>query len=200
MGRSGLDTAQGDRGFADRSTGRAGRSWSGVRACACRWHVSFQRRRASFLCALVWSSTRRLLDHTLVQPVSHPPPCGGVLTRCRMVRSLVFLRVPQGVDPSYREYLAVLQEKNRILKELRKKEEDRVAALTERERNFDLNFKGANEDRIKRKQEQEQTKRAPRAGSAGARNRSACPAPRSRSTWYLVHDSPETNAREWLLT
>ena len=106
------------------------------------------------------------------------------------------LLVPQGVDPSYREYLAVLQEKNRILKELRKKEEDRVAALTERERNFDLNFKGANEDRIKRKQEQEQTKRAPRAGSAGARNRSGCPAPRSRSTWYLVHDSPETSASE----
>ena len=92
----------------------------------------------------------------------------------------------QGVDPSYREYLAVLQEKNRILKELRKKEEDRQAAISERERGFDLNFKGANEDRIRRKQEREQAAggRAPRAGSAGARHRAGDAAPpRGRSTW-----------------
>lgn len=78
----------------------------------------------------------------------------------------------QGVDPSYREYLAVLQEKNRIMRELRKKEEERQSAISERERGFDLNFKGANEDRIRRKQEREQAAggRAPRAGSAGARH------------------------------
>lgn len=94
----------------------------------------------------------------------------------------------QGVDPSYREYLAVLQEKNRILKELRKKEEERQAAISERERGFDLNFKGANEDRIRRKQEREQLAggKAPRAGSAGARHRAgsnAVPIP-GRSTWH----------------
>jgi len=95
----------------------------------------------------------------------------------------------QGVDPSYREYLAVLQEKNRIMKELRKKEEDRQAAISERERGFDLNFKGANEDRIRRKQEREQAagSRAPRAGSAGARHGAVdgAGAPRlPRSAWH----------------
>jgi hypothetical protein len=92
----------------------------------------------------------------------------------------------QGVDPSYREYLAVLQEKNRILKELRKKEEDRLAAISERERGFDLNFKGANEDRIRRKQERELKTgaRAPRAGSAGARHRADTGAPHGRSKWH----------------
>ena len=92
----------------------------------------------------------------------------------------------QGVDPSYREYLAVLQEKNRILRELRKKEEERQAAISERERGFDLNFKGANEDRIRRKQVREQARGAPRAASAGARHRSAGDAgvSRNRSTWH----------------
>ena len=83
---------------------------------------------------------------------------------------------------------AVLQEKNRILKELRKKEEDRLAAITERERGFDLNFAGANEERIRRKKESEKTAtgRAPRAGSAGARHRAASDisATRNRSTWH----------------
>ena len=43
----------------------------------------------------------------------------------------------KGVDPSYREYLAVLQEKNRILRELRKKEEKKREALAQRERGFE---------------------------------------------------------------
>jgi hypothetical protein len=94
----------------------------------------------------------------------------------------------QGVDPSYREYLAVLQEKNRMLRELRRQEEERQAAISERERGFDLNFKGANEDRIRRKQEREQASgaRAPRAGSAGARHRAQAgtTGTRGRSTWH----------------
>lgn len=92
----------------------------------------------------------------------------------------------QGVDPSYLEYLAVLQEKNRIMKELRKKEEDRQAAIFERERGFDLNFKGANEDRIRRKQEREQAAGS-RVGSAGARHGAVAGAgaPRlPRSAWH----------------
>ncbi|EKX52364.1 hypothetical protein GUITHDRAFT_134046 [Guillardia theta CCMP2712] len=59
----------------------------------------------------------------------------------------------KGVDPSYREYLAVLQEKNRILRELRKKEEKKKEALAQRERGFEVNFLGANEERIRKKQE-----------------------------------------------
>jgi hypothetical protein len=56
-----------------------------------------------------------------------------------------------GVDPSYREYLAVLQEKNRLLKELKKQEEARVAAEKERERGFEVNILGANQERLKLK-------------------------------------------------
>ncbi len=74
-----------------------------------------------------------------------------------------------GVDPSYREYLAVMQEKNRILKEFRRKEEDRQAALLERERGFELNFTGANEERLRLKEKQQGTsKRAPLRGPMGA--------------------------------
>lgn len=110
-----------------------------------------------------------------------------MLLLCLCVWLSLVVSSPQGVDPSYREYLAVLQEKNRIMKELRKKEDDRQAVITERERGFDLNFKGANEDRVRRKQEREQAAgaRVPRAGSAGARNRAAGDVgARGRSMWH----------------
>ncbi len=58
-----------------------------------------------------------------------------------------------GVDPSYREYLAVLQEKNRLLKDLRKQEDQRLAAEKERERGFEVNFLGANQERLRLKEE-----------------------------------------------
>lgn len=64
-----------------------------------------------------------------------------------------------GVDPSYREYLAVMQEKNRILKDLRRKDADKQKAIVERERGFELNFAGANEERLKLKEKTSNPKR-----------------------------------------
>ena len=58
-----------------------------------------------------------------------------------------------GVDPSYREYLAVLQEINRLLKDLRRHEELRLSSEKERERGFEVNFLGANQERLRLKEE-----------------------------------------------
>lgn len=72
-----------------------------------------------------------------------------------------------GVDPSYREYLAVLQEKNRLLKDLKKQEELRVAAEKERERGFEVNFLGANQERLRLKEERHAVSSSHQSRSAG---------------------------------
>ena len=63
---------------------------------------------------------------------------------------------PAGADPSYLEYLAVLQERNRVLRELRRQEELRVATEKERERGFEVNFPEANQERLRLKEERAQ--------------------------------------------
>jgi hypothetical protein len=98
-----------------------------------------------------------------------------------------------GVDPSYREYLAVMQEKNRILKEMRRKEEERQAALLERERGFELNFTGANEERLRLKEKEKQqtsNKRFPLRGPVGTANSASqgkIKGPRSQWMMGSVH-------------
>ena len=88
------------------------------------------------------------------------------------------------MDPSYREYLRVLQEKNRMIKALRAKEAESNNVQAQRERGFETNFAGANMDRIRLKEERSQggssaRSRPPRAGEASG----GAHAPRERKGW-----------------
>jgi len=126
----------------------------------------------------------------------HPPPALALAFLLRVRDGSSRPALPAGwvqavrrwrrqVDPSYREYLKVLQEKNRMLRALRAKDEEARRAQAARERGFETNFAGANQDRIRLKEERAQGapgSGAPRAARGPAAGGYAAAA-RARRVW-----------------